>query len=68
MPRIKTKGEFAVISWLIQNGATIVISVILIAVVAAVVTHMIKNKKKGRTSCGCGCSNCPMSEKCDRSK
>ena len=46
MPRIKTKGEFAVISWLIQNGATIVISVILIAVVAAVVTHMIKNKKK----------------------
>ena len=36
--------------------ATVVISVILAAVIAAVVRNMWKKKKIG--GCGCGCSDC----------
>ncbi|MCI8801251.1 FeoB-associated Cys-rich membrane protein [Acetatifactor muris] len=54
--------------WIAENAATIIISVILIAVVAAIVTSMIRNKKKGKSSCGCGCANCPMGAACHSGK
>ena len=34
------------------------------AVIAAIVIRLILNKKKGRSSCGCGCDNCPMGGSC----
>lgn len=52
------------ITWLIENTATIIICAALIAVVAAIIIGMIKNKKNGKSSCGCGCSSCPMSSSC----
>ena len=52
------------ITWLIENTATIIICAALIAVVAAIIIGMIKNKKNGKSSCGCGCSCCPMSSSC----
>lgn len=50
--------------WLIENLATIVISLILLAAVVLIVVRMMKNRKQGKSSCGCGCSNCPMSASC----
>lgn len=50
--------------WLISNLATILISLVLLSVVALITVNFIKNKKKGRTSCGCGCENCAMSGSC----
>lgn len=55
------------LSWIISNIATIVICLILAAVVAAVVVKLVRDKKKGRSSCGCGCSNCAMSGCCHKS-
>ena len=56
------------LAWLSENIATIIICGVLIAVVAAIIVSMIKNKKKGRSSCGCGCAQCPMSGSCHKDK
>ena len=37
---------------------TIIVSSVLVIAVGAVIFTMIKNKKKGKSSCGCGCSGC----------
>ena len=54
------------ISFLTENLATIIISSILILIVYAIVAQQIKNKKNGKTSCGCGCSGCAMSSICHK--
>ena len=46
--------------------ANVIISIILIAIVACIIYKMAKNKKQGKSNCGCGCSSCPMSEKCGK--
>ena len=52
------------LGWLLENIATMIICAVLIAVVAVIIISMVKNKKKGVSSCGCGCSNCAMSDAC----
>ena len=52
--------------WLKSNAATIIISLILIAVVAAVIVSIVKNKKKGESSCGCNCAHCAMAGSCHK--
>lgn len=44
--------------------ATVIISVILTATVAAIIFNMFRKKKQGKSSCGCGCSGCSMSDVC----
>lgn len=56
------------IAWIYQNLATIIISLIIVAVVAAIIISTVRNRKKGKPSCGCGCSNCPMSGSCHSKK
>lgn len=55
-------------AWITGNIATILICTVLIAVVAAVIAGIVRDKKKGRSSCGCGCASCPMSGSCHPSK
>ena len=43
-------------------GPTLVIGGILLAVVAAIVIHLIRQKRSG--GCGCGCSDCPSKGIC----
>ncbi len=54
------------LDWLANNIGTIVVTIILAAIVAVIVYRMVKDKKKGKSSCGCGCANCPMSGKCHK--
>ena len=51
-------------AWLSDNLGTIIISLILLLVVGLVIYKMISDKRKGKSSCGCGCSNCPSSSFC----
>jgi hypothetical protein len=46
--------------------ATVIISLVLAVIVAGIVIRMIKNKRAGKSSCGCGCSSCPMSSECHK--
>ena len=50
--------------WIASNLSTILISLVLLAVLGAIVQNMIRKKKRGETSCGCGCSNCAMRGTC----
>ena len=56
------------LAWLANNTATNLITFVLIAVVTVIVVHLVKNKKKGQSSCGCGCQDCPMSGACHQKK
>lgn len=53
-------------TWLMANIGTIVVAVILAIVVTAVIAKMVKNKKQGKSSCGCGCENCAMKGECHK--
>jgi len=52
------------LAWLFENIATILICVVLLAIVAAIIINLIKNKRQGKSSCGNGCQSCPMSGTC----
>lgn len=40
-------------TWLMNNLSTIIVCIVLIAVVVLIINKMIKDKKKGKSSCGC---------------
>lgn len=40
--------------------STIIVGAILVAVVVLIIRNMRKNKKNGIGSCGCNCSGCAM--------
>ena len=50
--------------WIRENLATVVICAILVLIVAAILVRMVKNKRKGRSSCGCSCADCAMQKSC----
>lgn len=52
------------LTWIAENIATILVSAVLIAIVAAVLAVMIRNGKKGKSPCGCNCGSCAMSGAC----
>lgn len=43
---------------------TVIISVLLILAVGGVVYKMISDKKKGKSSCSCGCESCAAKDLC----
>ena len=46
---------------------TILVAVILIAIVAAIIYKLVKDKKQGKSSCGGSRGCCPNSSRCHRS-
>ncbi len=56
------------LTWIYENMATIIICAVLVAAVARIIAGMVRRKKNGQSSCGCGCSNCPMSGSCHSEK
>ena len=47
---------------------TILICIAVFGAIAAALFTVIRDKKAGRSSCGCGCSSCPMQGKCHEDK
>ena len=53
------------LSWLLQNIATIIVCAVLIEIVALIIVYLRRKKKNGSNcSCGCGCENCALSGQC----
>ena len=52
------------LNWITANLSTIVISAILLAIVTSISLHLIRQKKQGRSSCGCNCAHCAMHGQC----
>ena len=47
-------------AWIAENLATILICLGLAGIVAAVITGLALDRKKGKTSCGGNCAHCGM--------
>ena len=54
------------IRWIGENAGTIVVSAALAALVAWIAVRMWKDKKRGKSSCGCNCGCCPMAGSCHK--
>lgn len=54
------------LSWISENLATIIISLVLIVIVAGIIIGLRKDKKKGKSICGGNCGHCPMSGSCHK--
>lgn len=52
------------VEWILANIGTIAVGLGLIFLLCGIVSYMIKNKKKGKSSCGCSCGSCPMNDSC----
>ncbi len=52
------------IQWFSENLATIIVAAIVFAVLALVVVKMIRDKKRGKGGCSCGCGGCPHASAC----
>lgn len=47
-----------------QNLGTVAVLAVLVGILVPIILRIVKNKKRGISSCGCGCADCPMSGKC----
>ena len=52
------------LAWITENIGTILISTVLLLVVVLIIRRLVKDKKKGKSSCGCNCAHCAMSGSC----
>ena len=43
-----------------------IIILVLAAIVSMIVIKMVKDKKAGKSSCGCGCASCALNGKCHK--
>jgi len=51
-------------TWITANLGTIIVCAVLAVLVAAAIISMVRNRKKGNSSCGCSCSSCAYAGKC----
>ncbi|NLF80023.1 MAG: FeoB-associated Cys-rich membrane protein [Clostridia bacterium] len=49
-----------------NNLATIITAIVVFALVAAAVVKIVRDKIRHKSSCGCGCANCPISGSCNK--
>ena len=55
-------------AWIAENIGTILITAALVLIVALIARKLIKDKKKGKRSCGCNCAHCAMAGSCHPQK
>ena len=54
------------LTWIVENIGTIAACIGLAALVAGAVIVLIRDKRKGRCSCGGNCAHCPMGGACHK--
>lgn len=56
------------LQWIVANMGTILICLVLVAVVALVIRSLVRQKRQGKSSCGCNCAHCAMHGACHPQK
>ena len=54
--------------WLHEYGGTLLGSALLLSGLAAIAAKLLRDRKRGKSSCGCDCGNCPMAGACHPGK
>ncbi len=54
------------IQGIIDNTGTIIVSIVLIGLVAGIIVRLRRDRKQGKSSCGCNCGSCPMAGSCHK--
>ena len=56
------------LQWIGANLGTILICLVLLAIVTFIIVHLVRQKKQGKSSCGCNCAHCAMHGSCHKGK
>ena len=56
------------LNWIGANIGTLVICLALAVAVCCILRSLIRKKKRGGSSCGCGCAGCAMHGSCPAQK
>ena len=56
------------LDFLIENSATVITLLVVLTIIGPAVFKIVKDKKQGKSSCGCGCEGCALADKCKRRK
>lgn len=56
------------LQWIQTNLGTMLICAVLIVIVALIVRSLARQKRQGKSSCGCNCAHCAMHGACHRQK
>lgn len=51
-------------TWFANNIGTILITLALVLVVAAIVMKLLRDRRKGKSNCGSNCAHCAMAGSC----
>lgn len=51
-----------------MDWPTVIVASVIGVIVVAIIIKGIINRKKGKSSCGCGCSGCAMKDSCHSNK
>ena len=51
-------------NWIVANWGSMLIVLVLAGIVAGIVGSLIRQRKQGRSSCGCGCAHCALHGQC----
>lgn len=54
--------------WLAQNAGTIIVAVLVAGLLVGLATKLIRDKKRGKSSCSCDCGGCAMRDECHPTK
>ena len=50
--------------WIMNNLATVIICLVLLLIVTLIIVKLVRDRKKGGSSCGDNCAHCSMSGSC----
>ncbi len=52
------------LAFVIANLGTILVSLLLFTVVIAVIITLVRDRRRGKATCGCNCAHCAMRGSC----
>ncbi len=54
------------LQWIGENAGTIAASLALAGLVAWIIVRLRRDRKQGKSFCGCNCGSCPMAGSCHK--
>ena len=54
--------------WFIENWTALLVIAAIATLVALIIVKMVRDRRAGKSSCGCGCASCPMSGSCHKAE